>query len=79
MAKNTTEVNGICTPFNNYIAKDVPGVTEQTGGGSSGGVDIPEGQKQSAPGETGTWPTTTKLPGEMAGGPGTRRPDISGS
>lgn len=72
------EFNGIKSPFDSAIVP-VPGANDQAGGGSKGGFDIPEGMKQASPGDTGTHVTTTSLPGEMSGGPGTKRPDIPGS
>lgn len=72
------DFNGISSVFDSAIVP-VPGANEQAGGGVKGGMDIPEGMKQSSPGDTGTHVTTASLPGEMAGGPGTKRPDIPGS
>ncbi len=72
------DFGGIQSTFDNAIVP-VHGANDQAGGGTKGGMDIPEGSKQDAPGETGTWVTTQSMPGEMAGGPGTKRPDIAGS
>lgn len=71
------DVNGIMTPFDNHVAP-VCGANEQAGGGTKGGESLPEGMKQSAPGDTGTWPTTTNLPGQTKGG-GDRPKDMAGS
>lgn len=70
------DMNGISTLFDNAIVP-VPGANDQAGGGTKGGMDIPEGMKQSAPGETGEHVTTMKFADDSA--PGTKRPAIPGS
>lgn len=67
------DFGGISSLFDNAIVP-VPGANEQAGGGTKGGVDIPEGMKQSAPGETGTHVTTQTLPGESGASTGPARP-----
>lgn len=71
-----SKVNGIDTPFENAIFSP-PGVSDMAGGGTKGGMEIPEGQKQDGGGETGQWTTTVDLPDGKA--PGMGKPDIPGS